>query len=239
MPAITTLLFDYGNTLIAFGPEQQAAQLAAMREVLDAAGVRHDPERLDQLRREQVMRPYKSNGVENDFREVCREIIARFAPDTVADQFTNAMMYARRHAFLNSVSVNPAIPQLLGRLRTKYRLGLLSNYPCRDSIIDSLRHLGLHDYFDAIVVSADVGFAKPHPRTYETLLRAMAAQPGECLYVGDNWLADVQGAKRHGLHAAWLREHTPYETFDPAEGDHPADLELTCLLELEEKLASM
>ncbi len=236
MPAITTLLFDYGNTLIAFGPDQQDAQLRAMRGVLDDAGIRYDLERLDQLRKEQVLRPYQRNGVENDFREACREVAALFVEPALAEQLAEPLMAARRKAFLESVSVDPAVLQLLERLRGRYRLGLLSNYPCAPSIIDSLKHLGLHAYFDAVIVSADVGFAKPHPRAYEALLRAMRAEPRSCLYVGDNWLADVQGAKRHGMRAAWLREHVPYETFEPAAGDHPADLELTRLLDLEAAL---
>jgi len=81
-----------------------------------------------------------------------------------------------------------------------------------------------------------VGFAKPHPRTYEALLAAIKASPEECMYIGDNWLADVQGAKRHGMKAAWVREHVPYEVFEPNEGDHPADLILDRLVDLESAL---
>lgn len=236
MPQLTTLLFDYGNTLIAFGPAQQEAQLAAMRRVLETAGIAYDLPPLNALRKEQVLRPYHRDGIENDFREVCREVIALFADEATAEAHTEAMMQARYTAFLDSVSVDPAVPALLERLSRRYRLGLLSNYPCTASIRDSLDRLGLLRFFDTLVVSGDVGFAKPHPATYETLLNRMQVSPAECLYVGDNWLADVQGAKRLGLHAAWVREHIPYETFDPQPGDFPADLELPRLLDLEAAL---
>jgi HAD superfamily hydrolase (TIGR01549 family) len=236
MPAPSILLFDYGNTLIAFGPAQQEAQLAAMRAVLDDAGVRHDPGHLDRMRKEQVLRPYQNNGVENDFREVCHEVAAAFAPPALARELTGAIMRARQQAFRDSVRVEPEIPELLTRLRRRHRLGLLSNYPCEFSITESLRDLGLHAFFDAIVVSGAVGFAKPHPRSYQTLLKSMDARPADCLYVGDNWLADVQGAKRQGMRAAWVREHVPYEVFEPREGDTPADLILDRLTDLEAAL---
>lgn len=236
MAALTTLLFDYGNTLIAFGPAQQEAQLAAMRRVLDQARVEYDPNLLDQMRLEQVLRPYKNNGIENDFRAICHEVAAAFTHPDLAQSLTEPIMRARQEAFRASVRVEPAVPELLARLRKTYRLGLLSNYPCPASICESLKTLGLYDYFDAVVVSGQVGFAKPHPHTYQTLLTAMQATPGECMYIGDNWLADVQGAKRQGMKAAWIREHAPYEIFEPGEGDHPADLILERLSDLEDAL---
>lgn len=239
MSTVTTLLFDYGNTLIAFGPEQQTAQLHAMRGVLDRAGVPYDPDILDRIRMEQVLRPYQRNGVENDFREVCLEVAALFASPEQAEALAGEIMNARYEAFLASVSVAPAIPELLTRLQGSYRLGLLSNYPCSRSINDSLRQLGLFDFFDAVVVSGDVGWAKPHPRAYAALLEAMGTAPSECLYIGDNWVADVRGARQHGLRTAWVREHVPYETFAPEEGESPADLELARLLDLESALSRL
>jgi HAD superfamily hydrolase (TIGR01509 family) len=236
MAALTTLLFDYGNTLIAFGPAQQDAQLAAMRKVLDEARVAYDLEILDKMRMEQVLRPYKNNGIENDFRTVCHEVAAAFAPPGQALALTEPIMRARQNAFHASVTVAPAVPEMLARLKKTYRLGLLSNYPCDHSISGSLKALGLYDFFDAVVVSGVVGFAKPHPRTYAALLAAIKASPEECMYIGDNWLADVQGAKRHGMKAAWVREHVPYEVFEPNEGDHPADLILDRLVDLESAL---
>lgn len=233
MPRPTTLLFDYGNTLIAFGPEQQEAQSRAMREVLNAAGVAHDPLELDQLRMEQVLRPYHRDGVENDFREVCLEIAARFAPGEVAESLAEAIMEARQRAFLASVSVDPAIPPMLARLKQTCRLGLLSNYPCAHSITGSLRALGLFDVFDAVVVSGEVGFAKPHPNAYTAVLNALGADPADCLFIGDNWVADIRGPRQLGMRTAWIREHIPYEIFHPGEDEPPADLELTRLLDLE------
>jgi HAD superfamily hydrolase (TIGR01549 family) len=235
---LKAVLFDYGNTLIAFGPDQQAAQSSAMIRVLQDAGRQVDAAKLDALRHQQVMRPYERNGVENDFTDVCREVVELTGPDDSSGSLTRAIMNARQQAFIGSVSVSPDVPPLLERLQKNYQLGVLSNYPCTTSIIESLRHLDLLRFFPHIVVSSEVGYAKPHPNTFQALLKGVDADPEECLYIGDNWLADVQGAKRAGLRTVWLREHIPYETFSPVDGDVPADAELERLTDLESLLDS-
>ena len=52
------------------------------------------------------------------------------------------------------------------------------------------------------------------------------------LYVGDNWLGDIQGAKRFGMKAAWIRQYIPYEDFPENPGDHQPDLVVEHLSEL-------
>lgn len=233
---LKAVLFDFGNTLIAFGPAQQAAQSEAMTGALTRAGRVVDPDALDTLRHEQVIRPYTRDGIENDFFEVCREIVELTGPDPDG-ALTRKIMEARQQAFIGSVQVEPEVLKLLKQLSGTYQLALLSNYPCTFSITESLRHLSLLEYFDHVVVSSDVGFAKPHPATFDALLEGVDADAGECVYVGDNWLADVQGAKRAGMRAVWLREHIPYETFSPEEGDAEPDAEIERLTDLADLLA--
>lgn len=236
MAPLTSVLFDYGNTLIAFGPDQQRAQAEAMTAVLTRAGMRVDENQLTEVRKNQIMRPYHNGGRENVFEEVCREIVELAGPDP-SGELTRLLMRARQQAFLESVKVHPDVISLLQRLQKKYRLGFLSNYPCSLSIVSSLKHLGLHDFFEAVVVSADVGFAKPHPDAYARVIGEMGIRPEEAVYVGDNWLADVQGAKRAGMRAVLIKEHPAYETFEPQPGDVLPDAEIHCLSELEQILA--
>jgi HAD superfamily hydrolase (TIGR01509 family) len=232
MNLLKNVLFDYGNTLIAFGPDQQRAQAKAMTSVLVDAGFSVDEDKLTEVRKAQIMRPYHLGGVENIFEEVCREIVELSGSDPSGD-ITKALMKARQDAFIQSVTIHPDVVQLLKRLTKKFRLGFLSNYPCSHSIVSSMKGLDIYDYFDTVVVSADVGYAKPHQETYSTLVKKMDIDPAESVYVGDNWLADIQGAKRAGMRAIWVREHIPYETFEPEPGDSQPDAELQSLSELE------
>ncbi len=231
LPPLRALCFDYGNTLIAFGPEQQDAQLEAMCHTLEGAGHDVDLPKLNALRKEQVLRPYHSGGVENNWEDVCREVV-ELCENPPSPALIQAISQARQEAFFQSVSLNPEVLKLLHDLRPCYRLALLSNYPCTTSIVGSLQRLGLRDLFETVVVSADVGYAKPHPAPYDELLKQLELPPGECAYIGDNWLADIQGAGRKGMHTVWVREHVPYETFEPQDGDLPASAEISRLTEL-------
>lgn len=56
------------------------------------------------------------------------------------------------------------------------------------------------DYFDEIVVSADVGMAKPDPRVYSLAAERLGVDPAECVFVDDSpHLAE--GAKLAGMQA--------------------------------------
>jgi FMN phosphatase YigB (HAD superfamily) len=121
-------------------------------------------------------------------------------------------------------------------LQTRFRLGLLSNYPDGPAIRSSLQRIGIESFFSSIVVSGEIGYVKPHRRPFEEILRQMGATPGESIFVGDNWLGDIQGAKRLGLRAIHTRQFVPYEIFDRQAGDHDADGVVEHLLDLEKLL---
>jgi FMN phosphatase YigB (HAD superfamily) len=65
------------------------------------------------------------------------------------------------------------------------------------------------------------------------LLEGLELEAGQCVYIGDNWLADVQGAKGIGMRAILTTQHVPYEKFERREGDHEPDARIGHLGELE------
>jgi putative hydrolase of the HAD superfamily len=69
---------------------------------------------------------------------------------------------------------------------------------------EKLAASGLADRLDAIVVSGDLGRGKPDPAIFAHALRAVGAEPGAAVMVGDNLAKDVDGALAAGLRAVWL-----------------------------------
>ncbi len=69
---------------------------------------------------------------------------------------------------------------------------------------EKLAASGLADRFDAVVVSGDLGTAKPDPAVFAHALRAVGCDPREAVMVGDNLEKDVDGALAAGLSAVWL-----------------------------------
>ncbi len=229
---IRGLIFDYGNTLVAFGPEQQRLQKQAILQVLENRGLQVDLSRLEQLRKQQVLRPYENGGRENDFREVCEEI-ALLAAAEEPEPVTTELMMARREAFVAAVQARPETRSLLERLSGNYALALLSNYPDPESVYQSLERCGLKSFFQAVVVSGENGFAKPHPFPFEQTLKGLSLEAGECLMIGDNWPGDIQGAKQLGMQALYISEYQPYEVLQRRSGDLEADAEFNRLEQIE------
>ncbi|MPZ24548.1 MAG: HAD-IA family hydrolase [Dehalococcoidia bacterium] len=66
-------------------------------------------------------------------------------------------------------------------------------------LVAILSSLGLTRFFDFVVASAVVGHAKPSTEIFRYALDRGGLQPGECVYVGDTYIADVLGARASGL----------------------------------------
>jgi len=103
-----------------------------------------------------------------------------------------------------SISIYPGVHQLLGTLRGKARLGIVSNAQ-RLFTIPELSRFGLIGYFDAIVLSSDAEVRKPDPKIFHTLLNALAVPPEAAVFVGDNIFDDVYGASCVGMTTIWIR----------------------------------
>ena len=92
---------------------------------------------------------------------------------------------------------------LLEKLKQNYRLGVISNNWgntegwCRD--------YALTDYFEVRVDSELVGSAKPDSKIFLVALEQMKLSARECVYVGDRFDWDMEGAYRVGMKPVWLR----------------------------------
>jgi REG-2-like HAD superfamily hydrolase len=91
-----------------------------------------------------------------------------------------------------------ALPTIQALHAAGYTLGVISDWGTR------LAHrillpLGLGRYFDFMVVSASVRWAKPGLPLYSEALRRAGCAPHEALHVGDNYVLDVLGARAAGI----------------------------------------
>lgn len=67
-----------------------------------------------------------------------------------------------------------------------------------------LAAVGLTDAFDAVLVSAEVGAAKPDPRIFEVALAELGVAPERAWHIGDTLAFDIAGARAAGVEAVWL-----------------------------------
>jgi len=80
-----------------------------------------------------------------------------------------------------------------------YLLGILANTITETEIPDWLEADGLPQYFKTVVLSSKVRYRKPGAEIYLEAARQIGVEPGRCVYVGDNPIRDVEGARLAGF----------------------------------------
>ena len=100
--------------------------------------------------------------------------------------------------------VFPEVPGVLRMLRERgLRLAVISNWD--DRLPGLLNALGLGELFEVTIVSGELGRHKPDPAIFRAALARLDLPADRVLHVGDDFDADVRGARAAGLRAAWLR----------------------------------
>ncbi|RZA34796.1 MAG: HAD family hydrolase [Lysobacteraceae bacterium] len=102
--------------------------------------------------------------------------------------------FAARNAVIPYDDVLPGLLRLKGRMR----IGSVTNGNA------DLQTIGLARHFDVSVAAPSFGVAKPDPRIFLEACTLLGVAPHEAVYVGDDLLLDVGGARRAGLRAVWM-----------------------------------
>jgi len=105
--------------------------------------------------------------------------------------------------------VFPEVPDALRLLRARgLRLAVVSNFDAR--LVPVLAGLGLISLVDLVVHSSAEAVAKPHPGIFRRALTSLGAPAQAALHAGDGLLADVEGARRAGMHAVLVDRSTEH-----------------------------
>lgn len=121
--------------------------------------------------------------------------------------------------------------ELITACAPKFKLALLTNGLSHVQRT-RLAHSPIGKHFSVLVISEEIGAAKPAAAFFEHAFQLMGEPaPGRTLMVGDNWNSDITGAVKHGAQACW---------FNPARLPRPTDphiqFEITRLEEMNQVL---
>lgn len=158
---------------------------AAWRRASEAA--RQDPEKLGEV----------------SFQEWYALIFAALGVRDYSSELVQQVNHAWNQSFAAGTRALPQTKAVLRRLRPLYGLGIVSNSLGPNTVFD-LRVAGILDFFDAIVISSDLGRRKPHPLIFLEALDRMDLEPGQAVFVGDNPYEDIVGAKNAGMKAVLI-----------------------------------
>ncbi len=124
-----------------------------------------------------------------------------------------------------ALAINPNIPDELIRQATENRLKsfeyeLMSIPEENIEVLKKLKSMGkklalcsnadageakafpdcpIAPYFDEIIISCDVGYAKPDKEIYELTLKRLGTSPKESVFIGDGGSDELPGARNAGL----------------------------------------
>jgi HAD superfamily hydrolase (TIGR01549 family) len=102
-------------------------------------------------------------------------------------------------AFIDTLELRIGAKKLLAQTQAKCKVGLITNFTYAPVIHKSLRKIGICDFFNAVVVSEDIGWRKPCPQIFQDILSRLQVKAEDAVYVGDSPIEDIKGAKEAGL----------------------------------------
>lgn len=239
--AITTVLFDLGDTLWHFPEMPPAMQIRTetMRRIggcLQSWGVPLEGElrflgkeiRLGVEKADRAA--YESDCISPDFNEVVRGIVGGMGLDITYDQA--AQLWDAWN--LGGISLGRAMFSdtfaTLDWLRDRgIRIGCVTNRIFGGPrFAEELREVGLDRYFEATAISCDMGYMKPHPKIFEYAFEHMNITAAETAMVGDSLRADVQASQAIGMTAIWRRVRKPDPPHEAEQvGEVPPDMPAT------------
>lgn len=227
--SIRTVFFDFDGTLVFHKPDSLdviSTFCADIGQPLSADAQRCGRRTRHEYFVDPVIRDRFDHFSPDEFqwyfnRHVLRAVGVQGDLDSLTDEVT---------ARFESVELTHHCPQAgchtLATLRVRgYGLGLITNRGNVERFYDLLDCLEMRAYFDLVLASGEVGVHKPEPGIFDAALERMGTTADESLYVGDNYWADVVGARRAGVTPVLF---DPYHLFP--EADCPVLERIECLL---------
>ncbi len=106
--------------------------------------------------------------------------------------------------YVESLELRSYAKKLLRRIKEHCKLGLVSNFTYAPVVYASLRKLDVNHFFDAVLVSDENGWRKPHARIFQDALGKLRVNAKEAVFIGDSPLEDIEGAQAAGMKTVFV-----------------------------------
>jgi putative hydrolase of the HAD superfamily len=180
-PAIRGVLFDFGNVICAFDHRRFLAALAPLCGQSPDALARR-------IAGSDLPRAYESG-------EITSQVFLAGVSERCGFDFPEGPFV---RAFTDIFTPIPSTFELIGRLKPRYRLGLVSNTnPWHAE--HGIRTTSVFPLFDAVALSHEVRAMKPDPRIFQAALAQIGLPPEACVFI-DDIAAFADAASELGIH---------------------------------------
>ena len=197
------ILFDADNTLFDFNH----SQTVALRQSIEAMDI-----------------PYQAHYLPT-YHEINQACWRDFEKGTITQLQLRSLRFAN---FLDAIGFHrdpskfneryldflaqtdfllPNARPLLEQLQTNFQLAIITN-GLKEVQRRRIHKANLDHYFQAIIVSDEIGHAKPHAPFFEYTFNAIGhPNKSKVLVVGDSLNSDIRGGEAFGLDTCWVNLH--------------------------------
>ena len=196
----TWVLFDADGTLFDF----EKAEIAALESTLAQFGAHASPEHLPVYRdiNKQLWRDLEKGRITPEalrtrrFELFFEAIGAHYDPADFSDRYLGNLA--------GGVELVDGATETVRALHGKAGMLVITN-GLREVQRSRLAKSTLRDYFSGIVISEEVGVAKPHARIFDVAFERMGGpRKGDVLIVGDSLTSDIAGGNDYGIDTCWF-----------------------------------
>jgi putative hydrolase of the HAD superfamily len=210
---IKAVTFDFWETLVQDSPEnlrkQRVLRIQALHRVLAGAGsgigepdVAEAYDRSGRVLGERFWDRHRDPSIAEQVRLVLETVSPGISRVMTPALFEEALTGYVEPVLHVPPELTPGAAEAVRELASLgVALGIISNTGRTPGVI-LRRLLERHDllrHFTAVSYSDEVGYRKPDPEIFRRTLAELGVEAGEAAHVGDNPVADVQGAQGAGM----------------------------------------
>jgi len=209
---IQAVLFDLFDTLLLIKKDKDLYALCLMKlhEFLVSKGIRVSFDAFKHAYFEVVDGLYaevKESLEEPHFDVRVSRVLQRIGYDfDVSNPMVAEGTRIFAHEFMQYVHLDDEALGVLEKLRGKYKLGLISNFAIPECVWTLLDKFGLTEFFDVILISAEINKRKPSPEVFKKALKTLNVDASRAVFVGDSPNVDIKGAKNAGIRAILVKK---------------------------------
>src|SRR5262245_1866039 len=199
-PTYSWLLFDADGTLFDY----DRAEASALEQAFAEVGADFEPTCLEAYRdiNANVWREFENGQITAERLRLRRFEMLFAALRQPLVPATFSPIYLRHLA--RGMHLVEGAREVVPALCAKYRLALITN-GLRDVQRPRLAGSAISDCFADVIISEEVGAAKPDPAIFDAAFERMGRPPrAEVLLVGDSLTSDIAGGRGYGLDTCWF-----------------------------------
>jgi len=217
-PKYTHLFFDLDNTLWDFDRNAKLAMHETIAE-LDLLNQIQDFEQFHAFYENinhQLWEAYRKQEIRKN------ELISKRFSDTLSQFNIQGVDPTRmnnlylQHMAKQTNLVENSIEVLTELKQRKLKLHIITN-GFREVQLNKLKNTRLDRFFDHVFISEDISFPKPDIRAFQHAIRSSNAKKEKSIMIGDNWEADIVGARNFGIDQIYFTNDSKFRDYSTPE----------------------